>query len=50
MQNELREWLRLLRLDEYFETLSADGCYSDMDKVTDITWEDLEDIGITKLG
>jgi CASK-interacting protein len=50
LQNDLKEWLQLLRLDEYYEPLSADRCYGDMEKVTDITWEDLEEIGITKLG
>ncbi|XP_074649443.1 uncharacterized protein LOC141904707 isoform X3 [Tubulanus polymorphus] len=45
---DLGEWLRLLNLDQYYETLTKQN-YS-MDNVTEITWEDLEEIGITKLG
>lgn len=43
------EWLRLLRLDEYTQHLLAQGYKSVVD-VTQITWEDLEDIGIVRLG
>lgn len=43
------EWLRLLRLEEYGSALEAQG-YSTIDDVTQLTWEDLEDIGIVKLG
>jgi CASK-interacting protein len=43
------EWLRLLRLDEYIQHLLAQGYKSVVD-VTQITWEDLEDIGIVRLG
>lgn len=43
------EWLHLLRLEEYFETLCDQG-YDSVDKVTELTWEDLEEIGIQKLG
>lgn len=43
------EWLRLLRLEEYGSALEAQG-YSSIDDVTQLTWEDLEDIGIVKLG
>ncbi|XP_050421815.1 uncharacterized protein LOC126834142 isoform X3 [Adelges cooleyi] len=45
----LDEWLRLLRLEEYGSALEAQG-YSTIDDVTQLTWEDLEDIGIVKLG
>ncbi|XP_060861317.1 uncharacterized protein LOC132938479 isoform X3 [Metopolophium dirhodum] len=45
----LDEWLRLLRLEEYGPALEAQG-YSTIDDVTQLTWEDLEDIGIVKLG
>ncbi|KAG8197526.1 hypothetical protein JTE90_007263 [Oedothorax gibbosus] len=45
----LLEWLHLLRLEEYFETLCDQG-YDSVDKVTELTWEDLEEIGIQKLG
>jgi len=43
----LDEWLRLLRLEEYGSALEAQG-YSTIDDVTQLTWEDLEDIGIVK--
>lgn len=43
------EWLRLLRLEEYGSALEAQG-YSTIEDVTQLTWEDLEDIGIVKLG
>ncbi|XP_054716717.1 caskin-2-like [Uloborus diversus] len=47
--NSLLEWLHLLRLEEYYETLCDQG-YDSVDKVTELTWEDLEEIGIQKLG
>ncbi|XP_062539162.1 uncharacterized protein LOC134207464 [Armigeres subalbatus] len=43
------EWLRLLRLEEYVQPLLAQG-YETVNDVTQLTWEDLEDIGIVKLG
>lgn len=45
----MEEWLRLLRLEEYLPHLLAQG-YQTVDDVTQLTWEDLEDIGIVKLG
>lgn len=45
----MMEWLHMLGLEQYYNTLSQQG-YDDLDKVTDITWEDLEEIGIQKLG
>lgn len=48
-QGSLDEWLRLLRLEEYGSTLEAQG-YTTIDDVTQLTWEDFEDIGIVKLG
>ncbi|KAL1131174.1 hypothetical protein AAG570_012410 [Ranatra chinensis] len=45
----LAEWLRLLRLEEYAGALRAQG-YNTVEDTTQITWEDLEDIGIVKLG
>jgi len=39
----------LLRVPEYTGSLERQG-YANIDSLTDITWEDLEDIGITKLG
>ncbi|XP_062615346.1 caskin-2-like isoform X2 [Saccostrea cucullata] len=46
---DMMEWLHMLGLEQYYNTLSQQG-YTDLDKVTDITWEDLEEIGIQKLG
>ena len=48
-QHDLIEWLHLLGLGMYHETLAGQG-YDDIEYVTDITWEDLEEIGIKKLG
>ncbi|XP_076309518.1 uncharacterized protein LOC143224925 isoform X2 [Tachypleus tridentatus] len=45
----LLQWLQLLRLEEYYETLCHQG-YNSVDRVTELTWEDLEEIGIQKLG
>ncbi|CAH0385482.1 unnamed protein product [Bemisia tabaci] len=45
----LDEWLRLLRLEEYGPALGCQG-YETIQDVTQLTWEDLEDIGIVKLG
>ncbi|XP_058809668.1 caskin-1 isoform X2 [Phymastichus coffea] len=45
----LEEWLRLLRLEEYLGALHQQGMRS-VDDVTTLTWEDLEDIGIVRLG
>lgn len=43
-------WLKLLRLDEYAPALAAQG-YTSIDKlVAELAWEDLEEIGILKLG
>ncbi|VDI20408.1 Hypothetical predicted protein [Mytilus galloprovincialis] len=47
--NTVEEWLHLLHLEQYCKTLTSQG-YADMDSVTDISWEDLEEIGISKLG
>jgi len=44
------EWLQYLQLADYYDALTADGYYSDVDHVVEITWEDLEEIGIKKLG
>ncbi|KAI1301351.1 Caskin-2 [Halotydeus destructor] len=45
----MHEWLTLLRLEEYVDILCAQG-YDTIDRVTELTWEDLEEIGIKKLG
>ncbi|XP_054160332.1 caskin-2-like [Oppia nitens] len=47
--NSLLEWLKLLRLEEYFTILCQQG-YNSIDRVTELAWEDLEEVGITKLG
>ena len=48
-QHDVGEWLHLLNLDGYYDILMSQG-YDTVDSVTDITWEDLEEIGIKKLG
>ncbi|XP_037043301.1 uncharacterized protein LOC119079473 isoform X1 [Bradysia coprophila] len=45
----IEEWLRLLRLEEYVQPLFAQG-YATVRDVTQLPWEDMEDIGIVKLG
>lgn len=39
----------MLRLDEYIQPLLAQG-YRQVRDVTQLPWEDMEDIGIVKLG
>ncbi|MPC31621.1 Caskin-1 [Portunus trituberculatus] len=45
----LEDWLSLLRLEEYTASLKQQK-YVSVEQMTQLTWEDLEDIGITKLG
>ncbi|XP_050300979.1 caskin-2 isoform X3 [Anthonomus grandis grandis] len=45
----LEEWLNILRLDEYLPAFIEQG-YQTIDDVTQLTWEDLEEFGIVKLG
>lgn len=47
--DSLEKWLHILKLIDYYPRLCAEG-YDTIDKVCDLTWEDLEEIGITKLG
>jgi hypothetical protein len=47
--SDLIEWLTLLRLEGYYESLSQQG-YSTVDDMLQLTWEDLEDIGVSRLG
>ncbi|UXI15617.1 hypothetical protein NH340_JMT01560 [Sarcoptes scabiei] len=47
--SSLQEWLKLLNMDCYLNDLIQQG-YRTIDRVTELTWEDLEDVGITKLG
>ncbi|CAG2117914.1 unnamed protein product, partial [Medioppia subpectinata] len=46
--SSLLEWLKILRLEEYFAILCQQG-YDSIDRVTELAWEDLEEVGITKL-
>ncbi|KAM7296565.1 caskin-1 [Ixodes scapularis] len=45
----LLTWLKLLRLEQYYGSLCQQG-YHTVDRAADLTWEDLEDIGMQKLG
>lgn len=49
LKGSIEEWLRLLRLDEYVQSLLAQG-YKNVRDVIQLPWEDMEDIGIVKLG
>uniref|UniRef100_A0A3B3Q2L6 CASK interacting protein 1 n=1 Tax=Paramormyrops kingsleyae TaxID=1676925 RepID=A0A3B3Q2L6_9TELE len=46
---DLAEWLSMIGLGQYYQVLVNNG-YESIDFITDITWEDLQEIGITKLG
>nr|XP_057905551.1 caskin-2-like isoform X2 [Doryrhamphus excisus] len=46
---ELGEWLSAIGLPQYLKRLSENG-YDSISIVKDLTWEDLQEIGITKLG
>ncbi|KAM8877141.1 caskin-2 isoform 2-T2 [Synchiropus picturatus] len=46
---ELAEWLSVIGLPQYERQLRENG-YDSISIVRDITWEDLQEIGITKLG
>ena len=48
-QASLGEWLSAVGLSQYHQVLVQNG-YENIDFITDITWEDLQEIGITKLG
>ncbi|XP_070399130.1 caskin-1 isoform X5 [Nothobranchius furzeri] len=47
--SSLGEWLSAIGLSQYHQVLVQNG-YENIDFITDITWEDLQEIGITKLG
>lgn len=49
LQGSLEEWLNLLRLEEYLPAF-IEQRYQTVDDVTQLTWEDLEEFGIVKLG
>ncbi|KAG8433291.1 hypothetical protein GDO86_017540 [Hymenochirus boettgeri] len=42
-------WLTMIGLNQYYKVLVENG-YENIDFITDITWEDLQEIGIIKLG
>ncbi|XP_027141109.1 caskin-2 isoform X3 [Larimichthys crocea] len=46
---DLGEWLSAIGLPQYHKKLSENG-YDSISIVKDLTWEDLQEIGITKLG
>ncbi|XP_056264143.1 caskin-1 isoform X2 [Pseudoliparis swirei] len=45
----LGEWLSAIGLNQYHQVLVQNG-YENIEFITDITWEDLQEIGIIKLG
>ncbi|XP_034750444.1 caskin-2-like isoform X2 [Etheostoma cragini] len=47
--SDLGEWLSAIGLLQYHKKLSENG-YDSISIVRDLTWEDLQEIGITKLG
>ncbi|XP_041673109.1 caskin-2-like isoform X2 [Cheilinus undulatus] len=47
--SDLGEWLSAIGLPQYQKKLSENG-YDSISIVKDLTWEDLQEIGITKLG
>uniref|UniRef100_A0A8C6LVP4 SAM domain-containing protein n=1 Tax=Nothobranchius furzeri TaxID=105023 RepID=A0A8C6LVP4_NOTFU len=46
---DLGEWLSMIGLPQYHKRLCENG-YDSISIVKDITWEDLQEIGITRLG
>ncbi|MEQ2159479.1 hypothetical protein GOODEAATRI_023302, partial [Goodea atripinnis] len=49
LQSDLGEWLSAIGLPQYHKKLSENG-YDSISIVKDLTWEDLQEIGIIKLG
>lgn len=49
LQSDLGEWLSVIGLTKYQKRLCDNG-YDSITIVKDISWEDLQEIGITKLG
>ena len=45
----MEEWLQQLALHQYYSHLWHQG-YKTVNSLKELTWEDLEEIGITKLG
>lgn len=48
-QADLLEWLCVLGLPQYHKQLVSSG-YDSMGLVADLTWEELQEIGVNKLG
>lgn len=48
-QPDIGKWLSAIGLPQYKKKLAENG-YDSINIVQDITWEDLHEIGITKLG
>lgn len=48
-QANLGDWLSHLGLSQYYQVLVQNG-YENIDFISDISLEDLQEIGITKLG
>lgn len=46
----LSHWLSLIRLDSYYYKSLCDQQIDTIDKLCQLTWEDFEELGITKLG
>lgn len=49
LQADLLEWLCALGLPQYHKQLASSG-YDSMGLVADLTWEELQEIGVNKLG
>lgn len=49
LQADLMDWLSAIGLPQYHKKLVNNG-YDSITIVTDLTWEDLQEIGINKLG
>ncbi|XP_070580993.1 LOW QUALITY PROTEIN: caskin-2-like [Ptychodera flava] len=47
--HDLTTWLNILDLPQYLDTFVKNG-YDTIDFISDVTWEDLQEIGITTLG
>ncbi|XP_033117767.1 uncharacterized protein LOC117117549 isoform X2 [Anneissia japonica] len=46
---DVQSWLRILDLQSYYNTLISNG-YDQIEFLQDMTWEDLQEIGIIRLG
>lgn len=48
--NDLSHWLTLIRLDNHYYKSLCDQQVDTIEKLCQLTWEDFEELGITKLG